>query len=122
MAAAAFQIKQGDTLPVISATLSTVNGPINLTGCTVQLILTAVQTPNGCWPMQQNPTTPVPKVQGTCTIVGSPSAGNVQYSWAIGDTSLAGNYLAQFLVTNGTQIQSVPTVGYISVQILAGLG
>lgn len=121
----AFQIKQGDTLPVISATLSTALGPINLTGCTVQLILTAVPTPGNCGPWgQQNQPIPVPKVQGACTIVGSPSLGNVQYQWAVGDTSLAGNYLAQFLVTGPSVglVQSVPTVGYIPVQIIAGLG
>lgn len=109
-----FVIKRNDTLPVLSATLSTVNGPINLTGAMVYLVLTPYPTPS-------NPS-PVAKVRGLCSIVGSPSAGNVQYNWTASDTSVAGNFLAEFEIDISGSVQSVPTTGYIPVQIIADLG
>lgn len=120
--APSFLIKRNDTLPVISATLSTANGPISLTGCQVYFVMTPVALPVNGIQWGQVPPTPAAKVRGLCVIVGSPSAGNVQYNWAVGDTSIAGNYLAEFEIDNGTSIQSVPTNGYIPVQIAADLG
>lgn len=119
----AFQIKRNDTLPVISAVLSTAAGPINLTGAQVYLVLTPVQLPQ-CGIQWGSPSASpqVPKVRGLCAIVGSPALGTVQYNWAVGDTSISGNYLAEFEIDISGSVQTVPTVGYVPVQIISDLG
>lgn len=111
-----FQIKRGDTFPALAATLSNSAGVINLTGATVELILTPLSG-------AINPVTGLPatKVQGACTII-SATLGQVQYNWGATDTSIAGNYYAEFQITYlGGGIQTVPTVGYIPVQVIANL-
>ena len=104
-----FSLKQNDTWPALNATLSDVNGPINLTtATTVKIII--------------KPTGGGSAITGTCTIV-SAAAGTVRYSWVSGDTALAGTYQGEFEITWADgKIGTVPNEGYFSLEILADLG
>lgn len=86
-----FTIKQGDTIPVLRATLRGADtNVIDLTGCTVRFHLARGTA-------QAN--TPVLDV--TATIVTAAS-GVVEYAWLAGDTDVAGDYVGEFEVTLST--------------------
>lgn len=80
-----YQIRAGDQLPPIEATLVDAAGaPINLTGSTVQLLY--------------RPIAGGATISRACTIVDA-LAGSVKYQWAAGETSTPGTYLAYFSLT-----------------------
>lgn len=98
-----FTIKRGDTLPKISAVLSDKDGPVDLTGASVRLIVP-------------------PIVDASATIVDA-DAGSVEYQWQAGDTETRGVYKAEFQVTFPSgDILTFPNDGFITVQIDSDLG
>jgi len=104
-----FAIKQGDRKPYLRAALKDANNnAIDLTGCSVALV------------MRKGFDQPA-KVNGACEIV-NPTGGIVEYQWADGDTSVSGDYMAEFHITysDGTKL-SVPNSGYFVVQVLRTL-
>lgn len=105
MATADFFIKQGDTLPVLSDTLTYSNGSaVNLTGASVNFIMRAL-------------TASATTTNAAATIV-TPASGTVQYTFTATDSATAGTYMANWFVTfSGGTTMTFPTDGYISVNI-----
>jgi hypothetical protein len=102
-------MKVGDLRPIVQATISDSNGPVNLTGATVQFLM----TPRG---------TGTPKVNSAATIV-SPTAGTVSYSWSTTDTDTPGAYYAEFRAAMGDGTKcTFPNSTYLAVLILPKLG
>ncbi len=94
-----FRIKQGDRRPYLYATLGPVdaNGIVtgqNLTGATV--------------------TFNMKKADGTIIIaagacsVDDALAGEVHYSWQVGDTDESGDFIGEFKAAYGSEIESFP--------------
>jgi hypothetical protein len=102
-----FNIKQGDLLPVIQATALQADGtPLNLTGATV------------VFRMRKHLATTW-KVNSAGAVV-TPASGIVSYTWIAGDTDTVGVYEAEFLATIGGKPQTLPTVGFMTVNVLDG--
>lgn len=73
--AASFTMRQGDTAPDLTATLTDASGnPANLAGATVVMH------------MVDGTGAPV-VLGGTCTVVGDGTAGKVTYTWVAADTA-----------------------------------
>ena len=102
-----FYIKQGDTLPIIKATLTDAAGvPIDLTGTTVRL-LTA-------WGLS-----------AVAAFTNPPGVdGKIQYAWAVGNTDAPpGIYNGEFEVDwGGGAKQTVPNDSHIKIHIVEDLG
>ena len=104
-----FTIKQHDTWPALSATLSDQSGLINLTtATTVKLIL---KTASGS-----------ATITGTCAIDDAVN-GEVSYAWVSPDTDTVNSYNGEFEITwsNG-KVTTVPNDTYFTVEIKADLG
>lgn len=108
--------KQHDRLPSISYILSedittgstTTNSVINLTGATVRFI------------MRLRGAT-VPKVNAVATIVTA-TAGTVRYDWGATDLDTAGEFDAEWEVTDSTgKPRTHPYNGYITITVVADL-
>jgi hypothetical protein len=86
-------IKSGDTWPPLEATLTDLNGVIDLSAAdSVRLVMKSGTT----------------VVTGACDVVDA-VAGVVEYVWAPGDTVIAGDYESEFEITwNVGEIQTVP--------------
>ena len=100
-----FWIKQNDLRPQLTAYLSDVNGPLGLpSGTTIYFNMYPDSFSGG--------------FSKAMSIINSGS-GIVAYSWVSGDTSVAGDYLAEILTnfTDGTS-ERFPNFGYIQVHIL----
>lgn len=96
-------LKKGDRLPVVKATLKDVNGAVDLTGTTVKFIMR-----NGG----------VVKINAAA-VIESAVAGTVKYEWALADVDTAGQFRAEFEVTDGTGKKlTFPNDRYLSVEIL----
>jgi hypothetical protein len=109
-----FEIKENDTLPKIQYQLQDSVGNINLTGATVLFIMSL--TKGG-----------TPKVAAAATIT-APTTGMVEYQWLAADTDTPNDpddeadvYLAEWQVTIGGQVITVPNDGYITVRIIPDL-
>lgn len=111
----AFTIKKGDTLPDITANLTTgpnagSQSPVNLTTSTAIILVIK------------------PVAGGSATrLTGSAVApltnGNVKYVWQTGDTAIAGTYNAEWEVAFGAgRIQTFPNDSYFQVIIGDDLG
>ncbi len=100
-----FDIKQGDNFPRLIANLRQSNGTIiNLVDSNVLFKMKSIE--NGAL------------ILNTAANVINPSLGTVQYEWTSNDTSIGGEFKGEFEITfSGGEIQSVPTVGYISIKI-----
>lgn len=99
-----FFLKQGNTLPAITATLADQSGnPVNLTGASVHFHMTNFYFGN--------------VVNSAATVVNATS-GQVSYSWQQGDTNNTGLFSCEWYVvfSNGAQ-QTFPYGYYNSVQI-----
>lgn len=106
-----FTIKQGDTLPAISAYLK-VGGAVDpnmATISTVKLALAKRATPDVFFFI------------GNAVVV-SPTTGQVAYNWQAADTATPGEYYAEWHVTyqSGAK-RTFPTVGRFTVSIEAKL-
>lgn len=80
-----FQLPKGALLPLLTATISDENGPINLTGTTAKF-------------QMRLPGSSTLKVDAAATVV-TPAAGLVSYTWLAADTDTIGIYIGWFLVT-----------------------
>lgn len=106
-----FTLKRGDTAPSLQAILRDKDGqPVDLTSSSVQFVMRAVGAV----------TNSAPAVSAGMTVATdqATNAGQVTYDWQVGDTSTAGAYVAEFVVTwpSGRE-QTFPTVGFVSIQI-----
>lgn len=104
----AFTIKQNDTSPSMSATLTDAsNNAINLTGASVQLHMEDLGG--------------TIKVDSACTITDATS-GVVRYDWTASDTDTVGTYRVEFEVTYAdSSIETFPNKGYESVIVVGEL-
>ena len=100
-----FVIKSGDTLPILTDTLTYSNGtPVNLSGCTVQFIMRSV-------------TAVLPTTNAPATVV-TPATGSVSYTFTATDTAQAQRAQGTWVVTNASgQVQQWPTDGYLDIAI-----
>lgn len=107
-----FGIKQDSTFPPLTALLQNVNGPYDLSDCTVRLILSSRSTG-------------AIVVDALAEVVPDQVAykGQVVYHWAPADVATPGNYLAEFLVTSfgGTPLR-FPSGGAFTVAIAKKAG
>lgn len=102
-----FNIKRGDRLPVLEATLLDGDGkPLNLsTASSVTLRL------------RERGSTTNASIVGTCVVAGS-SRGEVEYRWASGETDAVGTFAAELVVTwSDGRTQTVPSRGRLTVII-----
>lgn len=105
-------LKQNDTWPPLTFTLSGTGGPIDLTTATsIKVILKTASV----------------VVTGTATkdpdqVVNK---GKATYTWAVGDTAVIGTYDVEFEVNWGgspAKIETFPNTGYLSLEIKDDLG
>jgi hypothetical protein len=104
-----FIIKQGDTLPIFTATVLDENGDVvDLTGASVQLVI-------------RNLSSSSPAVNAAVEIT-DPSAGEIEYAWESPDTAVADLYMGSLVVSpeSGGQF-TYPNDGYLSIAIEANL-
>jgi len=108
--AASFTIKQGDTLPILTDTLTYSNGTaVDLVGATVALVMRSVSS-----------SSPVTLTGSTSVTNGV--AGQVQYAFSAADTQSVGTFQAVWQVTFADALtQQFPTVGYIEIEVQADL-
>jgi 5-hydroxyisourate hydrolase-like protein (transthyretin family) len=91
----AFYIKQNDTSPSVTATLTDANNvAVNISGATVKMHMEDVEGNL--------------KVNATMTVTDGVN-GVVQYDWVTGDTDTAGTYYVEFQVTyNDGGVETFP--------------
>lgn len=98
-------IKAGDTVPYLNETLEySDQSPVDLNGKTVALTMRSLTS-----------TDPV-TLTGNMTVVDE-SNGIVSYQFSSQDTSVPGNYLANIVVTAGSDTMTFPTDGYLWVEV-----
>jgi hypothetical protein len=103
-----FNMKKGDRLPKLRATLLGSDGnALDLTGASVTFRMRAR---NGG----------ALKVNASATIITAVS-GIVEYSWAAADVDTEGYYDAEFAVTLAGLVQTVPSGGYVLVWVTPAL-
>jgi len=101
-----FTLKQNDREPPYECQLTAGGDILDLTGCTVEFLMSLTTTPT------------VPKVQAAATIVGDPTNGTVSYQWGSADTDTIGTYRARWLITYASGHQrTVPSAGYLPIDI-----
>lgn len=105
-----FSIKAHDRLPAIEATLTSGDSRVDLTTATsVKFIMKLVGSGTV-------------KVNATATIEDPPTLGQVRYDWLSVDTDTPGSYQAEWEITwTGGKKQTVPTISYHTVDVLADL-
>ena len=101
-----FDIKQNDTLPKLIANLKNSDGTaINLTGATILHKMKNINNGGGF------------KVNAVVTITAA-TLGTVQYDWIAADTDTSGEFNSEFEITfSGGAVQTVPTIGQISIKV-----
>lgn len=107
-----FVIKRNDRRPALAKTLTDSAGnPVDLTGSSVKLIITAIATGTV-------------KVNTAASIVNPPGTdGKVSYAWAAGNTDTPGDYWGEFEVTfgDGTK-ESFPNDRHMRIRVTEELG
>lgn len=107
-----FVIKQGDTLPFISAILNDDGTPIVIPeGATARFVMRA-RSRCGASGAQ--------KVDAAA-MIDDGAAGEVHYEWAAGDTDTPGLYDAEFKIDDDGAISTYPSNGYIPVVVVRSL-
>lgn len=103
-------MKQGDRLPALRMQLVDASGaPIDLTGASV--VFRMRSTPGGS----------MVALAGVTSVVDAAS-GTVQFAWGVGDTATVGGYIAEWACTFAGSVLTVPTNGYVTVQVVDALG
>lgn len=106
-----FYIKQNDTSPVLLATITDADGPVNLTSASVTFYMAravgSVKTVIA---------------SGAATITNA-TAGQVSYTWAGDDTAISGIHIAEFeVVFADASKETFPNDGYILIHITPDIG
>lgn len=106
-----FNIKQGDRLPVLRATLARDDGTkIDVTGATVRFFMSTVAGAT-------------PKINGSLCDIIDAANGVVEYVWGATDTSDAAQFRGEFEVTYADgRKETVPNDTYVLVDIAGQLG
>ncbi len=101
----AFEIKKNDRRPRWRVQLTANGAPVNLTGAS-----------STKFTMKQGASSP--KVnKGTMTVVDA-ATGVVEYPWAVGDTTVSGDFNVEVEVDwGGGETQTFPSVGYFTITI-----
>jgi hypothetical protein len=101
-----FNIKVGDRLPYLAATLLDGDGaPVDLSTALSVALRMRLQTSD----------TPV---FTTNCVVTSAANGRVEYRWAAGNTATAGDYYGEFVVSwPGPLVQTIPNAGAFRIKI-----
>lgn len=104
--AADFVIKQGDSAPVLTDTLTYSDGTaVNLTGATVTFTMRSL-------------TAAAAQIAAAPATVTTPTAGAVSYTFSATDSAVAGNYAANWQVTfPDTSVMTFPTDGYLDIWV-----
>jgi hypothetical protein len=99
-----FTLRQGDTLPIMTSTLTDSNGAaIKLDNCTVKFLMRRVNTS---------------RIVGGNATVADAAAGKVSYPWSERDTAESGDYHGHWLVTTAAgEKLSVPNDGHLQIKI-----
>lgn len=98
-----YVLRQGATLPSISAALEDDSGdPLNLNNASVEFIVRV--------PYRQ-------EVFRSSAVITDISAAVVQYDWRLIDVALPGTYHCYWLVTYPTGTMKVPQEGYLTLII-----
>lgn len=106
-------IKQNDTQPSISATLTEDGVAVDITGATVTFVMRPRAT-------RCQPASGAPKVEAAAVVVNA-AAGQVRYDWAVGDTDTEGQFDAEFKVTLAGATTTYPSQNYIPVVVVKDL-
>jgi hypothetical protein len=105
-----FWIKAHDRMPIIQATLATNGVPVNITGATIKFLMAKGSYPGDTL-----------QVNAAATIVDAVN-GIVSYSWTSADTSIPGDYLAEWEVTYASGVQQTfPTADQLIVRVVNDL-
>ena len=110
-----FTIKRNDLLPVLETVLkNAADQPVDLTDATGVV-----------FHMRQEETALLKIEDGSAAIDANPQTGKVSYAWTSNgekDTDTSGIFLGEFEVTwTGGKIQTFPSKGYISIEIVDDL-
>jgi len=107
-----FTIKRNDLLPILEAILRDANeNPVDLTDATGVV-----------FHMREEAGAAMKITDGLAAIGSNPAAGQVSYAWQTDETDTSGIFLAEFEVTwTGGKIQTYPSKGYISVEVVDDL-
>ena len=108
---APFTIKQGDTLPSLTAILKDDGTAADLTGATVKFEMRKRRSCGSAASVV------IAETPATNLDDGAPNRGKVRYSWANGQTADHGKYYAVFRVTIGGKTKTYPTKGFIPVTV-----
>lgn len=105
-------MKQGDRLPALRIKLLDANGAaIDVTNATVT------------FRMRDTRTKVLKVASGACTKPNGGADGEVQYAWGATDTDTVASYEGEFACSfPGPLVQTVPTNGYVIVQVVDSLG
>lgn len=104
-------IKEGDRLPVLTATLKDADG-----------VAIPLGTATSVKFLMASKTTGTLKVDANATIVDA-AAGQISYAWGANDTDTPGTYQCEFeILWNSGKKQTVPTVGYFDIMVEPDLG
>ena len=101
-----FTIKQGDTAPVLTDTLTYSDGStVNLTGASVNFVVRQMTANNVLF-------------NKTATITSTSSPATVSYTFTAADTAVAGQYVGNWIVTfSGGSQMTFPTVGDLELTV-----
>src|SRR6185436_211743 len=91
-----YYMRKGDRLPILEVQLEGDDGPVDLTGATVEM---KYGLPDG---------TPVTRA----VAITDPTRGIVQYEWIEADTATADVFLLWFIADFGGKLQTFPQIGY----------
>ena len=100
--------KVNDVLPPLDCTLSDANGVFDITGYKPRFVMRS----------SANTVIADGTTSNRVTILGATS-GRVRYNWSSSEVDVAGNYLAEWELTNpSTQRLTFPNRGHISIVLL----
>lgn len=103
-------MKEGDRLPALRMQLLDSTGaPIDLTAASSVTF------------RMRNSSGALVAMAGTATIITA-ATGYVQYAWGAGDTGAVGGYVAEWVCDFSGLALTVPTNGYVTVQVVDALG